>query len=114
MSDCLFCKIAEGAIPAEKLHEDELAVAFADVNPQAPIHFLVIPKRHIASINDLTPEDEALVGHLYTVARQVAHEQGVAESGYRAVMNCGRDGQQSVFHIHLHVLAGRQLQWPPG
>ncbi len=114
MNDCLFCKIVAGDIPAEKLYEDDRAIAFRDVNPQAPTHFLVIPKSHIATINDLTVEDEALVGHLYTVARQVALDQGVAESGYRAVMNCGRDGLQSVFHIHLHVLAGRQLQWPPG
>lgn len=114
MSDCLFCKIVAGDIPADKVYEDQEVLAFRDIKPQAPIHVLVIPKRHIATINDLTPEDAGLVGHLYLTAKRIAADLGVAESGYRTVMNCNRDSGQDVFHIHLHVLAGRRMQWPPG
>lgn len=114
MSDCLFCKIVAGDIPADKVYEDQEVLAFRDIRPQAPIHVLVIPKRHIATINDLTPEDAGLVGRLYLTAKQIAADLGVAESGYRTVMNCNRDSGQDVYHIHLHVLAGRRMQWPPG
>ena len=112
--DCLFCKIVHGDIPARRIYEDDLVLAFDDVNPQAPVHFLVIPKIHIATLNDLQPEHEVVVGRMHRVAKQVAAERGIAESGYRTVANCGDDGLQSVYHIHLHVLGGRAMQWPPG
>ena len=114
MTDCLFCKIVAGAIPARKLFEDDEALAFADLHPQAPLHALVIPKRHIATLNDLSSDDEPLVGHLHTIAAHLAREAGYAESGYRVVLNCNRQGGQTVFHVHLHLLAGRGLDWPPG
>ncbi|MGM0380937.1 MAG: histidine triad nucleotide-binding protein [bacterium] len=114
MSDCLFCSIAEGEMEAGIIYEDERVVAFADVNPQAPVHYLIIPRRHIASVNEIEENDEGLIGHLYTVARRVAEEEGVADSGYRLVVNCGDDAGQEVMHLHLHLLGGRKLQWPPG
>lgn len=113
MSDTIFTKIINKEIPAEILYEDDQALAFKDINPQAPIHFLVIPKKLIATINDIGEEDEAVVGHLYRVAAQIAAEQGFAEQGYRTVMNCNEYGGQTVYHIHLHVLAGKPLGWPP-
>jgi len=112
--DCLFCKMAAGEIQPDVVYETESVLAFRDIAPQAPTHFLVIPKKHIATINDIAAEDAALVGELYLAAQQVAADAGVAESGYRAVMNCNEDGGQSVYHIHLHVLGGRKLSWPPG
>jgi histidine triad (HIT) family protein len=112
--DCLFCKIVAGEIPAELIYESETAVAFRDINPQAPTHVLVIPRKHISTINDIGNDDEAIVGSLYSAAREIATEEGIAEAGYRAVMNCNEGAGQSVFHIHLHVLGGRQLGWPPG
>ena len=114
MSQCLFCRIAAGEIPANILYSDEDVLAFRDINPQAPLHALVIPRKHIATINDLPADDAALVGKLFLAAKQVAKEAGYAEDGYRVVMNCGLDAGQTVFHIHLHVLAGRALSWPPG
>lgn len=114
MSQCLFCRIAAGEIPANILYSDENVLAFRDINPQAPLHALVIPRKHIATINDLQADDAALVGKLFLAAKQVAKEAGYAEDGYRVVMNCGLDAGQTVFHIHLHVLAGRALSWPPG
>ncbi len=111
---CLFCRIVSGDLNAEIVHEDPLAVAFRDINPQAPVHALVVPRKHVASLNDLLPEDEPMVGHLVTVARTVAASLGVAESGYRTVFNCGAQAGQSVAHIHLHILGGRSLSWPPG
>ena len=114
MSQCLFCRIAEGEIPANILYSDEDVLAFRDINPQAPLHALVIPRKHIATINDLQADDAALVGKLFLAAKQVAKEAGYAEDGYRVVMNCGLDAGQTVFHIHLHILAGRALSWPPG
>ena len=114
MADCLFCKIIEKKIPAKVVHEDADAVAFEDVNPQAPTHLLVVPRKHIATLNDLTEADDALVGRLYRVAARLARERGFAEPGWRVVANVNRDGQQTVFHIHLHVLAGRAMRWPPG
>ena len=112
--DCIFCKIAAGSIPATKVFEDERAVAFRDINPQAPTHALVIPRAHIASLGEAGEGDEALLGHLLRVAASVAREAGHAEGGYRTVVNTGPDAGQTVFHIHVHVLAGRPLKWPPG
>ena len=114
MSDCLFCRIIAGEIPAKIAYQDDDVVAFHDISPQAPLHVLVIPRKHIAMINDLQPEDASVVGKLFLAAKKVAADAGYAESGYRVVMNCGRDAEQTVFHIHLHVLAGRALSWPPG
>lgn len=111
---CIFCNIASDPASADVVYDDDQAVAFRDINPQAPLHVLVIPRRHIETLNDLTAGDEALIGHLYLVARQVARDAGYAERGYRTVINCGRGAGQSVFHVHLHVLAGRALGWPPG
>ena len=113
-TDCLFCRIAAGEIAAKIVHEDERALAFEDINPQAPTHVLVIPRRHIATLNDLEGEDEGLVGHLITVARNIARERGHADAGYRMVLNCNAAAGQTVFHIHLHLLGGRAMGWPPG
>ena len=114
MADCLFCKIAAGDIPSNKLFEDEQLLAFYDIDPQAPVHFLVIPKKHIDSAAVLTEDDAALLGHIYAVIAQLAARLGIAENGYRVVTNVGADGGQSVKHLHFHVLAGRSLAWPPG
>lgn len=114
VADCLFCKIVEGAIPARRVHEDELCLGFADVNPQAPTHALFVPRRHIATVNELTLDDRELVGHLTLSAAKYARQQGLAEPGFRLVMNTNADGGQSVFHLHLHVLGGRAMGWPPG
>ncbi len=114
MSECIFCKIAAGEIPAERIYEDDLVVGFRDLSPQAPTHVLLIPRRHIATLNDLQPQDEALVGHLYTAAAKVAADEGLAERGYRTLINCNEDGGQTVFHLHLHLLGGRRMRWPPG
>ncbi|MEE9304411.1 MAG: histidine triad nucleotide-binding protein [Thiotrichaceae bacterium] len=114
MSDCLFCKIVAGEIPAELLYEDEYVIAFKDINPQAPMHNLVIPKKHISTINDVTTEDDMLMGKMFLAAKALAKEAGLADEGYRTVMNCGKSAGQTVFHIHLHVLAGRNMKWPPG
>ncbi len=114
MSDCLFCKIIEGQIPSSRVHEDANLIAFKDVNPQAPLHVLVVPRRHIATLNDLTPADDGLVGSMLRVAADLAKQYGYDARGYRTVFNCNREAGQTVFHIHLHVLAGRGLAWPPG
>ena len=114
MADCLFCKIAAGDIPSNKLFEDDQLLAFYDIDPQAPVHFLVIPKKHIDSAAVLTEDDTALLGHIYAVIAQLAARLGIAENGYRVVTNVGADGGQSVKHLHFHVLAGRSLAWPPG
>ena len=114
MSDCLFCKIIAGDIPADIVYESETAIAFRDINPQAPTHVLVIPRKHIATINDIKPDDEKIVGSLYSAAREIATAEGFADEGYRAVMNCNEAAGQTVFHIHLHLLGGRGLGWPPG
>ena len=114
MSDCLFCKIVANQIPAKVVHRDEHCLAFEDINPQAPTHLLVIPLRHVPPVNDVMPDDRELVGHLCTVAARLAKARGHADSGYRLVMNCNRDAGQTVFHIHLHVLGGRAMAWPPG
>ena len=112
--DCLFCKIAAGEIPSNKLYEDDTRLAFYDIDPQAPVHCLVIPKRHIDSAANLTEEDAPLLGHIYAVIARLCRELGVDESGYRVVTNVGADGGQSVRHLHFHVLAKRGLAWPPG
>ncbi|AKX45355.1 zinc-binding protein [Thiopseudomonas alkaliphila] len=111
--DCLFCKIIEGDIPSNKIYEDELVYAFHDIAPQAPVHFLVIPKKHITTLNDLTEADRELAGHILYTAQRLANELG-CDAGYRVVMNCNEHGGQTVYHIHLHVLGQRQLEWPPG
>lgn len=112
--DCLFCAIAAGEIPADIVYEDSDVIAFRDISPQAPCHLLVIPKQHISTLNDAEPEHQALLGKLLYTGSQLAAEQGLAEQGYRLVMNCNSDGGQTVFHIHLHVLGGRAMTWPPG
>lgn len=111
--DCLFCKIAAGEIPSNKLYEDGQVLAFYDIDPQAPVHFLVIPKQHIASPAGITAENSGVVAHAFTVIARLAQELGL-ENGYRVVTNCGKDGGQSVPHLHFHVLAKRSLAWPPG
>jgi histidine triad (HIT) family protein len=114
VSDCLFCKIVEKKIPARIVHEDADTVAFEDLNPQAPTHVLVIPRKHVATMMDLGPDDDALVGKLFRAGAAIAKARGIDGPGYRVVMNHNRDAGQSVFHIHLHVLGGRRMAWPPG
>lgn len=114
MENCIFCSIIEGKIPSQKVYEDEYVFAFKDINPEAPVHVLIIPKQHIASINELNEDNAHVVGHIYSAAKNIANELGVAESGYRVVANCGRDAGQTVYHIHFHLLGGRSLKWPPG
>lgn len=111
---CLFCRIIAGERPARVIHQDERLVAIEDINPQAPVHVLVIPRRHIATLNDLSPEDEGLVGEMVRRAAIIAKQRGIDESGYRTLFNCNRGAGQSVFHIHLHVVGGRRMGWPPG
>jgi histidine triad (HIT) family protein len=112
--DCLFCKIVEGQIPASIVYQDERVVAFKDINGQAPMHVLVVPRRHIATLNDLGPDDDAIVGELIRRGAAIAQEHGHGARGYRVLFNCNADAGQTVFHIHLHVLGGRTLTWPPG
>ncbi|GEK08086.1 histidine triad nucleotide-binding protein [Pseudoalteromonas sp. McH1-7] len=112
-SETIFTKIINREIPADIVYEDEKALAFRDINPQAPFHVLVIPKTAIATINDVTEENSHLIGHLYVVAAKLAQEHGFAEDGYRVVMNCNEHGGQTVYHLHLHVLAGKEMGWPP-
>ena len=111
---CLFCRIIAGEIPGTFLYQDDRLVVLQDVNPQAPLHALVIPRKHVATLNDLSPEDDGLVGEMIRRAALVARERGVADTGYRAVLNCNREAGQTVFHIHLHLLGGRPMAWPPG
>ncbi len=114
MSDCIFCKMASGEIRPDVVYENEAVLAFRDLNPQAPTHVLVIPKRHIATTNDLQVGDSELVGKLILAAKEVAELEGLGERGYRTVLNCNAEAGQSVFHLHLHVLGGRPMGWPPG
>ncbi|OFW13322.1 MAG: histidine triad nucleotide-binding protein [Acidobacteria bacterium RIFCSPLOWO2_12_FULL_67_14] len=114
MSDCLFCRLIAGEIPAAIVHQDDTLVAFKDVNPQAPLHVLIVPRKHIASLNDLSTDDDGLVGSMIRMAAALARDGGYHERGYRTVFNTNREAGQSVFHIHLHLLAGRALTWPPG
>ncbi len=111
---CLFCRIASGEITSSKVYEDDEVFAFNDINPQAPLHVLVIPKRHIATTNDLAAGDDALVGTLVRRAAAIAAEKGYAARGYRTVVNCNAEAGQTVFHVHVHLLAGRPMRWPPG
>jgi histidine triad (HIT) family protein len=110
MTDCIFCKIISGAAPAKRVYEDDRVIAFHDRHPAAPVHILIVPIRHIASVNDLTDNDEALMGHLFTVARLIAQQEGIAETGYRLVVNTGHDGGQAVFHLHMHLLGGQRVR----
>ncbi len=112
--DCLFCKIIAGEIPSTKVYEDDLVYGFLDIDPQAPTHIILIPKEHLVSANDLTDANAAVVGHIFAVAAKLAKEQGFADDGYRIVNNCGNHGGQTVGHLHFHILAGRNLGWPPG
>jgi histidine triad (HIT) family protein len=114
MSDCLFCGIVEGKIKGNIVYQDDSVVAFKDINPKAPVHVLIIPRKHVAGVLDLTAEDGALIGHIFAVAARLAREQGIADSGFRVVVNSGADAGQSVFHLHYHLLGGRRMTWPPG
>ena len=114
MENCLFCKIIEGQIPAKIVYQDQDVVAFADINPQAPQHVLFVPRRHIASMTDITPEDGPTLASIFIAATKVARELGIDQSGFRFVTNVGPDAGQSVFHLHFHLLGGRKLAWPPG
>ncbi|MBU0518597.1 histidine triad nucleotide-binding protein [bacterium] len=112
--DCIFCKIKAGEIPAQIVYRDDEIIAFRDINPKAPSHLLVIPNRHIETLADLKEEDTNMIGRLVLVANQIASEEGFSENGYRLVMNCREHGGQEVYHLHLHLLGGRQMMWPPG
>jgi len=113
-ADCLFCKIVEGKIPSKKVYEDDDVLAFDDIQPQAPVHVLVVPKKHVATLNELAPEDDAVAGKLLRVAARIAKERGIDERGWRATVNVNRDAHQLVFHVHLHLMGGRSFGWPPG
>lgn len=112
--ECIFCKIVAGAIPANKVYDDDQVLAFHDISPQAPVHVLVIPKRHIESLGAVTDDDGPLLGHLLSAAARIARELGLAERGYRVVFNIGQDGGMAVYHLHAHILGGRRMAWPPG
>jgi len=114
MADCLFCKMVAGEIKPDVVYDNEFVLAFRDLNPQAPVHILIIPKKHIASIDDIADEDRALMGEIMLAVKHIARAEGLSESGYRTVFNCKHDGGQEVYHIHLHLMGGRQMQWPPG
>jgi histidine triad (HIT) family protein len=114
VSECLFCGIVEGTIKGDIVYHDEFVVAFRDIRPQAPVHILIIPRQHIASLLDLEHENKEMAGHIFQVAVKLAKEQGVAKSGFRVVINCGADAGQTVFHLHYHLLGGRHFGWPPG
>ena len=113
-NDCLFCRIVKGEVPAAVIYSDDHVVAFTDINPQAPLHALIVPRQHIESLNALTADDEALVGELVRRAALIARDKGYADGGFRTVFNTNADAGQTVFHIHLHLLAGRRFSWPPG
>lgn len=112
--ECIFCKIIERKLSAKIVYEDELTIAFEDIAPQAPAHTLVIPRKHISTVLDISKEDNALVGHMFQIAKRIASEKGIAERGFRLVMNCNPESGQEIYHIHLHVLGGRRMHWPPG
>ncbi|MGH7769808.1 MAG: histidine triad nucleotide-binding protein [Candidatus Binatia bacterium] len=114
MSECLFCGIIEGKIKGAVVYRDESVVAFKDINPKAPVHVLIVPVKHISTLLDLTEEDQELVGEIYSVANRLAKEQGITKDGFRVVANCGAAAGQTVFHIHFHLLGGRNFSWPPG
>jgi histidine triad (HIT) family protein len=114
MNDCIFCRIVAGEIPSKRVHEDERYFAFEDINPQAPVHILIVPRAHVSGLNDVTTEHEKLVGGVHVLARQLAKQKGLADRGYRVVVNSGPEAGQSVFHLHFHLLGGRTMAWPPG
>jgi histidine triad (HIT) family protein len=114
MTDCLFCKIRDNEIPADIVYENDDVLAFNDVNPHAPVHILIIPRKHISTINDLHDGDELIMGKLFSAAKTIAQQKGVSDDGFRLVVNCNKGAGQTVFHIHMHLLAGRTLTWPPG
>jgi histidine triad (HIT) family protein len=114
MTDCLFCKIREGEIPCDKVYENDDIIAFRDVNPQAPTHVLIVPRKHIATVNDLEEDDKDIVGNMLLAAKKIAADEGIAEDGYRLVLNCNSKAGQTVFHIHMHLIGGRVMTWPPG
>ena len=114
MANCIFCKIANGEIPAKKIYEDDMVLAFNDISPEAPVHILVIPKEHIQSVNDINEENSEVIAHIFMVINKLVRELNIAHTGYRIINNCGEEGGQTVNHIHFHVLGGRSLQWPPG
>ena len=114
MAECLFCRIALGEIPATVVYQDDVVVVFRDINPQAPTHVLLIPRKHVPSLSLLGPEDDQIIGYLVRIAAQIARSEGVAAGGYRLVANCGREAGQSVDHVHFHLLGGRGMNWPPG
>jgi histidine triad (HIT) family protein len=114
MEDCIFCKIIKGEIPCEKVYEDDIVLSFKDISPGAPSHILIIPKKHISSLNEVTDEDSKIIAHVFIVLKEIVKKLGIDETGYRIVSNCGEQGGQTVEHIHFHVLGGRTLQWPPG
>ncbi len=114
MTECIFCKIVAGEIPSHTVYSDETVTAFRDINPVAPTHILIIPNKHIEAVSDLPEEDEQLMGHLFTVAQKLAEEEGIAESGYRLIINNGPDANQVVFHLHLHLIGGRKMKYPMG
>ncbi len=114
MTNCIFCKIVKGEIPSKKIYEDDKVLAFHDIAPEAPVHFLVIPKEHIESANMINEENSKIVAHIFTVINKIVRELNIADTGYRIVNNCGEQGGQTVHHVHFHVLGGRDLKWPPG
>ena len=114
MNECLFCKMVSGVIPCDKVHENENVLAFRDIDPKAPTHILIIPKKHITTLNEINENDQDLLGELLLTAKKIAKNEGIDTSGYRTVFNCNSDGGQTVFHIHMHLLGGRPMAWPPG
>ena len=114
VDSCLFCNIAQGKASSEVVFQNDRIIAFRDINPQAPVHILIIPRKHISTINDITPEDKDVLGEIFIVAKKLAKSENLSEGGYRLVFNCNQDGGQAVYHIHLHLLGGRKMNWPPG
>ena len=114
MNECLFCKMVSGVIPCDKVHENEYVLAFRDIDPKAPTHILIIPKKHITTLNEINKSDQDLLGELLLTAKKIAKDEGIDTSGYRTVFNCNSDGGQTVFHIHMHLFGGRPMAWPPG
>ena len=112
--ECIFCNILQGKVPSKQVYRDANYYAFEDINPQSPVHILIVPVKHIPTVNDLTEKDKDLMGELFLIAKKIAREKGIAESGYRLVLNCQKDAGQVIFHIHLHIIGGRVMKWPPG
>lgn len=114
MDNCIFCKIVQGEIPCSKVYEDDSILSFKDINPEAPVHVLIIPKKHISNLNELGLDDLSIISHIFYKAKDIAKDLGIAEDGYRIIANCGKDGGQTVSHVHFHLMGGRSLAWPPG